>query len=244
MIASFGSAFIGIQALILSFRGTSRRGIPISFQVLLASKQPNAKSIGTIGVPPLRVGMTRSAMNDEISSDSLQFRPGALVTQVACVERAPGFNQDDVDLLLRHRTVFHPARNNIKLALFNRDVAIAQLHQQAALGHQEQFVFVVMMMPDEFALQLHHFYVAVVDLANNAGVAVIAKAAEFLCEIDLLIFHVSIRFWCVGRNVACYVSTVRYRRSSETRIDNSSFGLLYFRKKKYVVIPIPMAITR
>jgi hypothetical protein len=42
-------------------------------------------------------------------------------------------------------------------------------HQGTALHHQKHLVFMVVMMPDELALQLNQLPVGVVDFANNLG---------------------------------------------------------------------------
>jgi len=59
--------------------------------------------------------------------------------------------QDDVDFLVSSGTVLDAARNDDKFAFVDDGFVAAELHPQSTFHDQKQFVFVVMMMPDEFA---------------------------------------------------------------------------------------------
>ena len=48
--------------------------------------------------------------------------------------------------------VLDAARHDDEFALIHDGFAIAEFHAQSAFDDQEQLVFVVVMMPDEFAL--------------------------------------------------------------------------------------------
>jgi hypothetical protein len=52
-----------------------------------------------------------------------------------------------VGLLLGHWPVLNSPRDDQELALFQPDVTISKFHAEAAFGHQEQLVFVVVVVP-------------------------------------------------------------------------------------------------
>ena len=82
--------------------------------------------------------------------------------------------------------MFHSARHNDKFTFVDEGFAVPEFHAQSALDDQEKLVFVFMMMPDEFALELDGFDVAVVDFADDARVPAIGKKGEFFSQIDRL----------------------------------------------------------
>jgi hypothetical protein len=67
----------------------------------------------------------------------------------------------------------------------------AKFHAQRALDDEEQFVFDIMVVPNELALDLHNLHCAIVDFANQALVPVIRERAEFFFEVDG--FHLALR---------------------------------------------------
>src|SRR5438105_5034350 len=90
------------------------------------------------------------------SAESEGFEDGLsqLVLNVAGVEGGGGLEEEDVRLLLGDRPMLDAARDDQEFPLFQPDVAIAQLHAEAALHHQEHLVFVLMVVPDERPLEL------------------------------------------------------------------------------------------
>src|SRR5215470_11378624 len=93
----------------------------------------------------------------------LLHRP--FVADVPGVERGLGFQQYQVHLFLGYRHVLHSARNNQELTGIDAHFAVAQAHEQLAFDHKEKLVLIVMMMPDEFAFQLDHLHIRVVQFA-------------------------------------------------------------------------------
>ena len=61
---------------------------------------------------------------------------------------------------------------------------IAEFHPQAALNHQKHFVFVVVMMPDKFALEAHCLHVAIVDLSQDLGAPKLVNLRKFPGDVD------------------------------------------------------------
>jgi hypothetical protein len=73
-----------------------------------------------------------------------------------------------------------------KLAFTDFDRTLPELHAKAALDDEEEFVLVVMMMPDECTLKLHQLDVLAVEFPDDLGVPVRVKQGELLGEIDLV----------------------------------------------------------
>src|SRR5579863_799920 len=117
-------------------------------------------------------------------SDALELGDGPFVGNVSRVESGLRFDQNDVNFFVGDGAVFYAARNDYEFAFADDSFAVAKFHAQSALDDEEEFVFVVMMMPDKFALEFDSFDVAVVDLADDARIAVVEEEAEFLLEID------------------------------------------------------------
>lgn len=72
----------------------------------------------------------------------------------------------------------------------------AVLHAERSADDEEEFVFVVVVMPDEFALEFRELDVGIVEFADDLGTPRIREGCEFLGERDLL------HGWKYGRKVA------------------------------------------
>ena len=115
---------------------------------------------------------------------------GALALNVAGVERGLGFQQHHVSFLVGGRKVFDAARDDEELARVDDDFALGAVlvdsHPQRALHHEEQLIFIVMVMPHELALELHNLHIRVVQLAHDLRTVLIGEQRKLLREIDLL----------------------------------------------------------
>jgi hypothetical protein len=78
----------------------------------------------------------------------------ALVADVARVERRLRLDQDDLAVALGERAVLDPARNDDQLTGLDDDVPVAELHAHPARDDEEQLVLVVVVVPDELAVEL------------------------------------------------------------------------------------------
>src|SRR5205823_9672493 len=76
-------------------------------------------------------------------------------------------------------------RHDDKLALSDDRFAIAEFHEQCALGHEEHFILALVMMPDEFALKLRCLNVEIVELPDDFGAPAVGEAAELVGKIDV-----------------------------------------------------------
>lgn len=121
----------------------------------------------------------------EISTiESLQNIPRSLVADIAGIQRARRFEEHDLDFLPGGGLVFDTPRNNEKFAGRQRHDAIPQSHLQHAAMDQKEFVFVLMVMPDELAFELHAFDVLSVELADDVRIAIARNLRERLFEAD------------------------------------------------------------
>src|SRR5271166_4464826 len=105
---------------------------------------------------------------------TLQLGVGALADDVARVQSGSGLEEQDPAFFLGDGAVFDPARDDDELAGLDPFMALAEadivragvaqlsfavLHAEAAFDDEEHFVFVVVVMPDEFGVgfdQLDH----------------------------------------------------------------------------------------
>jgi hypothetical protein len=80
--------------------------------------------------------------------------------------------------------VFHAAGDNQEFPFVDPDLAVAEAHQQLALYHQKQFVFLFVMVPDEFTQQFHDLYLNAVQVAHNPGLAVVGEPGEGGLQVE------------------------------------------------------------
>ena len=63
--------------------------------------------------------------------------------------------------------MFQPARHHTALAGTDTDNAVAKLYSHFATSHQEHFVFVVIVVPGELALELHELRLLSIQFSNE-----------------------------------------------------------------------------
>jgi hypothetical protein len=85
--------------------------------------------------------------------------------------------------------MLHAPRHDDELALLQPKITVAQLHQQTAFDHQEELVLLVVLVPDELALQLGQLDLKVVQLAYDARAPALVELRELLRQVDLLDPH-------------------------------------------------------
>ncbi len=60
-----------------------------------------------------------------------------------------------MDLFICDRAMLHASGHDEELTLLQPDVAIPVLHSESPFDHQEQLVFVVMLVPNEFSQEFY-----------------------------------------------------------------------------------------
>src|SRR3979411_1801618 len=73
--------------------------------------------------------------------------------------------------------------NDDEFAFANYGFMIAKLHAQHAFDHEEQFVFNVMMVPDEFAFDLDDLHRVIIDDAEQVLIPKVREGVEFFLKI-------------------------------------------------------------
>ena len=91
--------------------------------------------------------------------------------------------------------MFDAARHDQKLARveLNRMLlaVLTVFHDEAAFEYEEEFVFMRMLVPDEFTGKLDELDVLAIELRHNPGGPVFYKLGEFGGEIDFVHFEES-----------------------------------------------------
>jgi len=93
---------------------------------------------------------------------------GTLVHDIAGVERRLRLEQDDLTFVtFRYGKVLDTTRGDDELTGADPDAAVPKPHEKSSLVNEEQFVFVIVVMPHELALELGELDLHVIDLAGN-----------------------------------------------------------------------------
>jgi hypothetical protein len=109
------------------------------------------------------------------ASDFLQLGGGQFAFDISGVEGRSGLEQENLNLLLGERAVLDAALDDNEFARFKPFAAVGEIHAETPFDHEKHFVFVVVMMPDEFALKLHQFDLLAIQLTGDFGLPVGAK---------------------------------------------------------------------
>src|SRR5437899_11831469 len=97
---------------------------------------------------------------------ALQFAQRHFVLHVAGIQCGRWLKQHDPGFFVGYRTVLESPRHYDELSFFQPDMPVAKLHSEAALDYQEHLLFVLVMMPDEFTLQLVQLPQMAIELAT------------------------------------------------------------------------------
>ncbi len=95
--------------------------------------------------------------------------------------------------------VFDPLRNDEQFAGLQVDDAIPEMDLGLTVDDEEQFVCVVVGMPDELALDVDDAHVVVVHCGNVARRPLVIEGGQCLSQVDLVV-HASSQ---AGRNPVC-----------------------------------------
>jgi hypothetical protein len=111
---------------------------------------------------------------------------GSLRDHVTRVERRGGLEEQDVDFSLGDRPMLDASRNDDELALGHGNDAISEMHVEAPVQNEEELVFVLVLMPNEFALELDELHVLAVQLTDDLRIPVSVESRELFAKVDLL----------------------------------------------------------
>src|SRR5581483_5887204 len=82
--------------------------------------------------------------------------------------------------------VFCSARYHHAVPRSHRDKMVPELDPELSLPHQEELVFIVMLVPGEFALNLDEFDLLTVQAGDDLRTPMIAEERELLGQADFL----------------------------------------------------------
>ena len=76
-------------------------------------------------------------------------------TKVAGVQSPGRLEEQDMDLIFSNWAMLHASGHDRNSPSSSQTLAVPELHPESPLDHQEEFIFVVMLMPDELALEFY-----------------------------------------------------------------------------------------
>src|SRR6266404_9384156 len=91
-----------------------------------------------------------------------------------------------MDLLLCDWPMVGVARDDDELPFLDGHAPISKLHREPALVDQEEFVLVLVPVPDERALELDELHVLSVQLTDDLRVPMGSEQGELLSQVDLM----------------------------------------------------------
>jgi hypothetical protein len=114
----------------------------------------------------------------------LRCRLCAFHDHVASVFRLCGFKQHYPAFVFRERIVFNALWHDMHIAnIQNHIIPVSVANGQAAFDDEEQFVFVFMIVPDEFTLQLCEFDTLAVDIGDHPRRPMVGDLGEFFIDV-------------------------------------------------------------
>jgi hypothetical protein len=121
----------------------------------------------------------------------LQVGLGALVDDVAGVQRGCGLEEQEPAFFVGYGFVFYAARHDHELAFFDPFVMFVKvfvpiMHAEAALDHEKQFIFMLVVVEDELAFYLVELDALAVELGGNVGLPVFRNFGELFGDVDFV----------------------------------------------------------
>jgi len=89
---------------------------------------------------------------DERLSTTPRIGDGAFILDVARVASSFAFQQKDVRFFASNRHMFYPMRNDDELTLVQHPVTVVEFDGECAFHDGKEFIFLVVVMSDKFAL--------------------------------------------------------------------------------------------
>jgi hypothetical protein len=113
---------------------------------------------------------------------------GAFVLYVSGVESGSRLEQNDPAFFRGHGPMLDAARNDDELAFFyplvRMIMMVAELHAEAAFDDEEHFIFVVMMVEDEFAIELYELDLLTVEFGGDSRLVVVGEFRKFFGDVN------------------------------------------------------------
>jgi hypothetical protein len=110
---------------------------------------------------------------------------GPRVLRVSRVQGARGFEEQHAARIVGHGPMLDAARDDQELSGLELDYAVAQFHAEPAFDHEEEFILALVLMPDEFAVQLGELHLAIIDVADDPRRPDIGELRQFVGRNNL-----------------------------------------------------------
>src|ERR1700676_1313912 len=123
-----------------------------------------------------------------LHSHALQFMQRAFVDDIPCVQRGCRLKEDHPAFFVSHGTMLDSPGNDNELAFLQPHLPVAELHPEAAFRHQEHLVFLVMMVPDELALEFAELHHLAIEFSREVRFPGVLNLRELLSNVYF--FHV------------------------------------------------------
>src|ERR1051326_8354761 len=127
--------------------------------------------------------------NRLLPSNPEVIRGRAFAALVARVEHAARLDQQQFDLPFRIGLAFYAFRNDEHFTRRHMHRAVAKIDPQLALDDQERLVGLLVIVPDEVALQLDDFELVVVHFGDHLRLPLLVEQRELLAQVDRLVAH-------------------------------------------------------
>src|SRR5262249_36730145 len=114
---------------------------------------------------------------------------GPLAAFVSGIQHAARLDQKQLDLVLRERLVLDSFRNHEHLSCRDMHATVAEVDSQPALEDDESLIRILVIVPDEVALQLDDLELIVVHLGYNLRLPLLAEQSELLPKVDRVVVH-------------------------------------------------------
>ena len=109
-----------------------------------------------------------------------------LVLDVPRVQRGRGLEKQDPAFFIGDRLVLDSPRDHDELAFLELNGLVAEFDAKPSFDHEEHLVFILMVMPDEFAFQLVELHQLAVEFTCDVWLPVFVDLGEFRGEIDFV----------------------------------------------------------
>ncbi|OLT19875.1 hypothetical protein BJF81_07545 [Ornithinimicrobium sp. CNJ-824] len=114
---------------------------------------------------------------------------GQFARRVAGVDNSTWLQQEGPDLSVRTGAVLDATGHHEKLSWAEDDVSVTELDRELSVDHEEQFVGVLMGVPDEVTLDLDQLDLVVVDPGDQLRGPVVGEPIELLAEVHDVVTH-------------------------------------------------------
>ena len=131
----------------------------------------------------------RALHRDARPSEPLRPFDPTIVVGISGVQRGCRLEEKKMNFVLCDRTVFDATRDDAELPFAELDVAVTKADRERTLYDKEEFILMLMPVPDELSLQLCELYMLSVQLADDLRRPLIGEEGELFGEVDFVDRH-------------------------------------------------------